>query len=86
MAIRIDKVNLITDYSWINIRNLGSWSTLRNTNVNWQQLYKQTTNVGATVKIEVEISEDNWLNIKESFSTWNMVKNNFYSWLDIKNY
>lgn len=86
MAIRIDKVNLITNYSWIDIRNLGSWNALRNTNVNWQQLYKQTTNVGATVKIEVEISEDNWLNIKESFNTWNMVKNNFYSWLDIKNY
>lgn len=86
MAIRIDKVNIITNYSWIDIRNLGGWSALRNTNVNWKQLYQQTTNVGATVKIEVEISEDNWLNIKESFSTWNMVKNNFYSWLDIKNY
>jgi len=86
MAIRIDKVNIITDYSWGDIKNLGNWSALRNTNSNWQQLYQQTTKVGTPVKIEVDISEDNWLNIKESFNTWDMVKNNFNSWLDIKNY
>lgn len=86
MAIRIDKVKIITTYSWGDIKNLGNWGALRNANNNWQQLYQQTTKVGTQVKIEVETSEDNWLNIKESFSTWNMVKNNFYSWLDIKNY
>ena len=70
----------------MNIKNLGNWSALKNSNVNWQQIYQQTINAGAPIKIEVEISEDNWLNLKESFNTWGMVNNNFNSWLDIKNY
>ncbi|MCF0149588.1 MAG: hypothetical protein HUJ77_14480 [Clostridium sp.] len=86
MAVRIDKVNIITNYNWMNIKNLGNWSALKNSNVNWQQIYQQTINAGAPIKIEVEISEDNWLNLKESFNTWGMVNNNFNSWLDIKNY
>lgn len=86
MAIRITDIKLTTDYSWNDIKNIGDWRALRNSNLNWQQLYKQTTKVGTLVKIEVDISEDNWLNIKESFNTWEMVKERFNSWSDIKKY
>lgn len=86
MAIRINDVKLITTYGWNDINNLGDWGAVRNTNISWQQLYYQTTRVGQPVKIEVDISEDNWLNIRESFNTWETVKSSFNSWLDIKNY
>lgn len=86
MAIRINDVKLTTTYGWNDINSLANWSTVRNTNISWKQLYYQTTKVGAQVKIEIDISEDNWLNIKESFNTWETIKSNFNSWLDIKNY
>lgn len=86
MAIRIDDVKLTTNYGWKDIKNLSNWNAVKNNHQSWQQLYTQTTIVGNPVKIEVSISEDNWLNLKEAFNTWADIKNKFPSWLDVKNY
>lgn len=47
---------------------------------------QSTSFVGQNFKIEIKVSENNWLNIKDVYSTWNDIKLNFTSWLDVKNY
>jgi len=85
MALKIVDVKLTTNYDWQDVSNLASWQVVRNTNANWQQPL-QTTTIGQLVKVEVEVSENNWLSIKEVHNTWKRVKERFSTWLDIKNY
>ncbi len=85
MAIRIVDVKITTNYSWQNIKNTADWNVVKNTNINWQQPL-QTTTIGQIVKVEVEVSENNWLSIRDNHLTWQKIKEKFASWLDIKNY
>lgn len=47
-------------------------------------LTPQIVNVGQSVTIEVKLSENNWLSIRDTYATWQDVKDSFGSWLDIK--
>lgn len=85
MALKIVDVKLTSNYSWQNIKNQANWNAVRNTNQNWQQPL-QTSLVGQQIKIEVEVSENNWLSIKDNHITWQKIKEKFTSWLGIKNY
>lgn len=85
MAIKIVDVKLTTNYDWSDVKNIADWNAVKNTNQNWQQPL-QTSLVGQQVKIEVEISENMWINIKENHSTWQKIKDKFTNWLGIKNY
>lgn len=85
MALKIVDVKIKTNYNWQNIKVQADWNTVKNTNVNWQQSL-QTSVVGQIVKIEVEVSENNWLSIKNNHLTWQQIKEKFASWLNVKNY
>ena len=83
--LKIVDARVKTDYTWADISGLDDWSSVRNTNVDWSRL-TQTTTVGRVVKIEVEISEGTWNDIKANHSTWQRIKDKFTSWLGVKNY
>lgn len=85
MAIRIVDAKIKTNYTWENIKNTADWSAVAHTNENWNQLF-QTTTVGNTVTIEVEVSEGNWDSIKNNHLTWQQIKDKFATWLGVKNY
>lgn len=85
MAVKIIDANIKTKYSWQDICNQGSWSTVKNTNFNWGQLL-QTSAVGQLIEIEVEIVESNWDGIKKVFANWQKIKDSFANWLGIKNW
>lgn len=85
MALEIVEVKLTTSYSWQNVANIANWKAVRNTNTDWQQPL-QTTIVGETIHIEVEVRENNWLSIKENNSIWKKIREKFTTWLDVKNY
>lgn len=84
MAIRIQNVNNNTDYDWQDVKELGDWNTVKNTNVAWQQLC-QTTDVGRQITIEVEVIENNWLLVKDTHTSWQDIKNQFPDWAGVKN-
>lgn len=85
MAIKIVDVKLKTSYDWSDIKNIADWNAVRNTNKDWQQLFQITT-PGELIKVEVEVSENNWSSIKDNHLTWQQIKEKFASWLGIKNY
>lgn len=85
MAVKIIGVNIQTNYSWQDIKNLGNWSAVKDTNANWQQL-SQTTLIGQTIQIEVEVVENNWASIKNLYVSWQDIKTKFEYWLGIKNW
>ena len=85
MSIRITDVKLNTNYNWENIKDLGDWNSVKNTNTSWNQIQNISV-VGQVINIEVSLIENNWLSIYENFSDWNSVKNGFNNWLDISKY
>ena len=44
----------------------------------------QTTTVGQNVDIKVRVIENNWENIKLSYTNWLDVRTSFASWQDVK--
>lgn len=85
MALKIVGVKLTTNYNWQNVKNQASWGAFKNTNLNWQQPF-QTALVGQLTKVEIEVSENNWLSIKDNHLTWQQLKEKFALWLNVKNY
>ena len=85
MAIKIVDVKIKTNYAWLDIKNQADWNAVKNTNSNWHNLL-QTTTVGQPTIIEVEIIENNWQAIKDTFNSWADIKSNFASWLGLKNW
>lgn len=84
MAIKIIDVKITTGNSWRNLSESQDWSTVKNTNADWQQPL-QTAVVGRPVKIEVEIMENTWEEVTETFLSWNDIKTKFTTWLGLKN-
>ena len=85
MAVRIVNVKLSTNYSWKDIKNKADWLVIRNTNENWQQLI-QTAIPGGIVNVEIEVSENNWLSIKDNHRNWQEIRDKFSNWQEVKNY
>lgn len=82
--IRIIDVNISSDYSWGDVKGLGSWNSFKNTNNNWKQM-QQTAIVNHLVFVEVEIIETNWMYLSISNNSWLDIKNKFMNWNEIKN-
>lgn len=85
MTIKMIGVRISSNYSWQDVKNLPDWNTVKNTNANWHQM-KQTCLVRQPVFIEVEIRENNWETIKDSFTDWQDIKNRFTDWNEVKNW
>lgn len=81
--IKVIDVNISSDYSWEDIKNLRNWNSFKNTNGNWQKT-KQNVIVGNPVFVEVEILESNWLHIFNNYNSWLDIKNKFINWNEIK--
>lgn len=82
--LKIIDVNISSDYSWGDIKNLRNWDSFKNTNKNWQQT-KQTAIVNHPVFVEVEVVETNWLYLAELNSSWLDIKNKYANWNEVKN-
>lgn len=82
--IKIIDVNISSDYSWGDIKNLANWDAVKNTNKNWQQT-KQTAIVNHLVFVEVEVIETNWLYLAELNNSWQDIKNKYINWNEVKN-
>ncbi len=46
---------------------------------------EQTVFVSSLLNIEVEVMENNWLHIANTYSSWAYLRDNFLNWNDIKN-
>lgn len=46
----------------------------------------QLFTIGEPIKIEVEVVENNWLAVKESFTNWQDIKTNNINWLRLRNF
>lgn len=85
MAIKIVDVKLTTNYNWQHVKNKADWNAIRNNNQNFKQLL-QTSVPGGIIKVEVEVSENSWLSVKDNHQSWQKIKDKFTNWLGIKNY
>lgn len=85
LAVRIVDVKIKTNHNWQNVKDVADWNTVKNTNTNWQQPL-QTTLIGEQIVIEVEVIENNWSLIKDTFGSWQDIKTRFTDWIELKNY
>lgn len=83
MTIKIVNVKLKTEYSWQDMSEMSNWRAVKITNSSWRQPL-QTALVCEQVTIEVEVMENNWAAVKESFSSWDEIRGQFENWLALK--
>ncbi len=85
MAVKIVEAKLTTGYSWQDVSCKANWYVVRNINADWKEVLT-TSRVGGLVRIQVEISENNWQSINDILLNWQNVKDKFNSWQSVKNY
>ena len=85
MAIRIVEADLITNYTWEDIKDSRTWGILRNSNTTWQSIL-QVSEPAQNIKIEIEVTEGTWSSVKELLPVWSFVKNKFTNWSNLRNW
>lgn len=83
--IKITDINIKTQYSWSNIKDLCNWNTVKNTNGKWIQL-KQISIEGRNIFAEVEAIGDSWLDLMSINNTWQDIYTDYLNWDEIKNF